>query len=274
MFIVLQLGLIRLVGGTAFAGRIEVYYNGTWGTVCNNSWDMKDANVVCRQLGFPGAVSIQRGANFSLGTGKIWLDNVQCLAFENYLVHCAHNAWGSHRCDHGDDSFVKCKRPVRLVGGNDTSGTVEVLYARKWVTICDGSIENRLASANVVCVELGFVGVQQYYAQTPSTRELMLHGVKCSGDEKSIWECIPSNWAMENCSSNNHFSVNCKGNLSTKIRALFNQNNTVIKLVKRTIVIHGSPMRMVERGGGWGWGGGGRGEIVSYIGPKLDKQCA
>ena len=200
-----------MVGGTDFAGRVEVYYNGTWGTVCNNSWNMNDANVVCRQLGFPGAVSAQRGHNCGQGTGKIWLGNVQCLAFENYLVHCAHNGWGCHRCDHSDDSFVECKRAVRLVGGNDTSGTVEVFYEREWLPlrVCDSSTEDKFASASVVCKELGFFGVIGYCDQTEGTRALRLHGVKCSGDEKSILDCHPSNWNVEVCSSNKDFCIHC-----------------------------------------------------------------
>lgn len=46
-------GEIRLSGGsTIMEGRVEICFNETWGTICDNFWSSNDGNVVCNELGF------------------------------------------------------------------------------------------------------------------------------------------------------------------------------------------------------------------------------
>ena len=102
-------GAVRLVGGASNSeGRVEVYYNGSWGTVCDDSWDINDANVVCQQLNYSRAVSALGEAYFGEGSGPILYDEVTCNGTETSLTDCAHNGVGIHDCYHGEDVGVQC----------------------------------------------------------------------------------------------------------------------------------------------------------------------
>ena len=87
---------------------MEIYYNGEWGTVCDDIWDLRDAIVVCRQLGYTTAVRISVPGEFGLGTGMIWRDNVACSGTESMLSDCSASSWGSHDCHHREDAGVVC----------------------------------------------------------------------------------------------------------------------------------------------------------------------
>jgi hypothetical protein len=96
------------VGGSHNAGRVEVYYQGQWGTVCDDRWDINDARVVCRQLGFQDAERAYTLSYFGSGIGKIWLDDVSCAGHESSLFLCIHRGMGIHNCHHREDAGVRC----------------------------------------------------------------------------------------------------------------------------------------------------------------------
>ena len=100
---------VRLVNGpTHYEGRVEVYNNGVWGTVCDDGWDWNNAQVVCNELDLGYAVSAIPNAFYGQGGGQIWLDDVNCVGTEKTIVECSHRGWGSHNCNHGKDASVKC----------------------------------------------------------------------------------------------------------------------------------------------------------------------
>ncbi|XP_022797968.1 antigen WC1.1-like [Stylophora pistillata] len=99
---------IRLTGGGANYGRVEVYYNGTWGTVCDDHWTINEANVVCRQLGFSGASQAKCCAEYGQGSDPIWMDDVYCQGGEAKLSHCTFLGWKIENCRHTEDAGVAC----------------------------------------------------------------------------------------------------------------------------------------------------------------------
>ncbi|XP_030829029.1 scavenger receptor cysteine-rich domain-containing group B protein-like isoform X2 [Strongylocentrotus purpuratus] len=103
-------GTVRLVNGPSTSeGRLEVYHNGQWGTVCDDDWDHENSQVVCRQLGFGGHGFFTTGLmGYEEAVGPIWLDNVECYGNEERLVYCIYQDWGSNNCDHTEDVGIQC----------------------------------------------------------------------------------------------------------------------------------------------------------------------
>jgi len=88
------------------SGQVEISVNGEWGTVCDNAWNLDDATVVCRQLGYDGAWT----AHYQPGSGLVKVEEPQCSGEEVTLLDCwtAQSNGGGMFCSHGRDVAVEC----------------------------------------------------------------------------------------------------------------------------------------------------------------------
>lgn len=98
-------------------GRVEICFNNEWGTVCDDAWGNADAQVVCRQLGFSTSGATRLRSGFATGSGRIWLDQVQCRRTESLLIACPALPIGSHNCmgDHNEDAGVRCQPGLQWI---------------------------------------------------------------------------------------------------------------------------------------------------------------
>ena len=101
------------MGGSSYnEGRVEILYNGVWGTICSDGWSLDNAIVVCRSVGFSGANTFYvTSSQYGPGAGPIWLDNVMCDGNEPSLATCSHrgvNFTNSTSCTHAKDVGVNC----------------------------------------------------------------------------------------------------------------------------------------------------------------------
>ncbi|XP_057343241.1 scavenger receptor cysteine-rich domain-containing group B protein isoform X3 [Manis pentadactyla] len=247
---------LRLVGGPSRCrGRLEVLHSGSWGSVCDDDWDVVDANVVCRHLGCGLALPVPRPLTFGQGRGPILLDNVECQGQEAALSECGSRGWGVHNCFHYEDVAVLCdeflpmqpptrkvltskvplKTPkngkgegsVRLVGGTGPcQGRVEILHGGLWGTVCDD--DWGLPDAAVVCRQLGCGAA---LAATTNaffgygTGHILLDNVHCEGGESSLAACLSLGWGVHNCGHHEDAGALCTatgvGALPSKETALF-----------------------------------------------------
>ncbi|XP_048014494.1 scavenger receptor cysteine-rich domain-containing group B protein-like [Megalobrama amblycephala] len=116
--------VVRLVNGpNVCSGRVEVLHNGIWGAVCDDSWDSTDVAVVCREMGCGSVINATTNAYFGRGSGKIWLDDVQCHGDESTLKDCSSSGWGIHNCGYSEEAGVICQASTPVLW-TQTSATV------------------------------------------------------------------------------------------------------------------------------------------------------
>uniref|UniRef100_A0A667Z7V9 SRCR domain-containing protein n=1 Tax=Myripristis murdjan TaxID=586833 RepID=A0A667Z7V9_9TELE len=184
---------VRLVGGANnCTGKLEVKQHGDWRPVSvgGPDWNLRFADIACRQLDCGSAVSVGRrdygGSRHDFNSLFFWVISPSCLQSGSTLLECVQTRPGPIF-----DSFhleITC------------SGNLEVKTNQSWSSVCKDDFDHQ--DAQVVCRELG--------CGAPSVLQGALYGegeapvwsreFQCEGSESALLHCRSSGSARNSCS--------------------------------------------------------------------------
>ncbi|XP_026880428.2 T-cell differentiation antigen CD6-like isoform X2 [Electrophorus electricus] len=223
---------VRLAGGShPCAGRVELWRGEQWGTVCDDGWDVRDADVVCAQLGCGYALSVTgQGGQYSLGMGPVHLDELNCTGKERNLWECP-AILDNHDCGHKEDAGVVCSeyKALRLTGGLDhCSGRVEVHRNGSWGTVCDPCWE--IEEASMACTMLGCGSVKEFKTfDKPFTHKNgSLWYYMCQLKHTNLWQCKELVNNPHVCKDTNAAGVICEKSLGLSGPTTSNPSTLII----------------------------------------------
>ncbi|XP_042247333.1 scavenger receptor cysteine-rich type 1 protein M130-like [Thunnus maccoyii] len=203
---------LRLANGTGrCSGRVEILHDGQWGTVCDDEWDIRDAQVVCRAIDCGTAQTSKSSAFFGQGQGPIWLDDVDCSGNETSLLHCRRPSFGENNCGHGEDASVICSATIRLINGTDQcSGRVEFYHGGQWATAYN--VNWGMNEATVVCREMNCGDPVKVSGSFGQSGEMRGYKISCGGRESSLTQCTLREYVRTSHDTIEEASVVCSGN--------------------------------------------------------------
>ncbi|CAG5133296.1 unnamed protein product [Candidula unifasciata] len=202
--------LVTLVGGSRQEeGRVEIYHNGLWGSLCHVNLTHSEADSICRHLGFEGGISAGPG-HFGPGSGVTWVFNASCLGADSCSL-VTYTEESGH-CNHDLDAAVLCDHMLRIVSSNgstDTNeGRLEIYHKNAWLPVCaDGWTDS---SARVACQQMGFSsGYWLSLTKSVSNENSTFLGKTVCGGLETRLDICPSDGWTDSCSGHKAAGVSC-----------------------------------------------------------------
>ncbi|XP_025100049.1 deleted in malignant brain tumors 1 protein-like [Pomacea canaliculata] len=208
----------RVVNGTSDAGRLEIFFNREWSTVCNRGFGQREAKAACRMLGFNSneAVAVS-SARYGQGSDNILLQDVVCKGNETSLEECQHNVLYGGSCSHSEDIGIICNisepMTARLVNGTSEAGRLEIFFNREWSTVC--GVRFGKNEARVSCRMLGFNSTGSVAVSSDRYGQgtgYILDAGRCNGTEDSLVQCDHQGFYTSDCDSLKDVGVICNIN--------------------------------------------------------------
>ena len=141
---------VRLSNGDNIrSGRVEMYINGQWGTVCDDNWTTGSSTVLCRQLGLGNTGALSYYNEDGSSSYPIYLDNIMCNGSEVNILACPHSRLHNHNCSHGDDVGVTCSGLY--------SKMAFPMYLLIPLGICKKPNKQYLFDIIIVCLQDGYI---------------------------------------------------------------------------------------------------------------------